>query len=62
MGKKVLMQIQTLLAEISEGFILEVVFNLEVKNHSHKELMKSEREPSLKERVACVSLKRFEAV
>ena len=56
------MQIQTLLAEISEGFILEVIFNLEVKNHSHKELLKSERESSLKERVACVSLKRFEAV
>ena len=62
MGKKVLMQIQTLLAEISEGFILEVIFNLEVKNHSHKELLKSERESSLKEGVACVSLKRFEAV
>lgn len=40
MGKRVMMQIQTLLAEIIEGFILEVIFNLEVKNHSHKELMK----------------------
>lgn len=45
MGKRVMMQIQTLLAEIIEGFILEVIviFNLEVKNHSHKELMKSKK-------------------
>ena len=57
MGKRVMMQIQTLLAEIIEGFI----FNLKVKNHSHKELMKSKRESSLKE-IAYVSLKRFEAV
>lgn len=62
MGKRVMRQIQTLLAEIIEGFILEVIFNLEVKNHSHKELMKSKRESSLKEIVAYVSLKRFEAV
>lgn len=62
MGKK-LCKFRILLAEISEGFILEIIFNLEVKNHSHKEeLMKSERDSSLKERVACVSLKRFEAV
>ena len=63
MGKRVMMQIQTLLAEIIEGFILEVIviFNLKVKNHSHKELMKSKRESSLKE-IAYVSLKRFEAV